>query len=125
MSDNEKSWELLKKFWANNIRKNYKKISLAVGTFLNILVGWVFFGLCETIPGASPLWIGIIAVSTVLVFSFFGTKKNGNGYRISPTKKIIKVLEQNPMIRNAVEREVRKMDREDREHFFNNDLKHE
>ena len=124
MSKSESIWELLKKFWANNVRKNYRKISQAVGTFLNILIGWIFIELCGIYPLFSPVWVGIIAVTTVLVFSFFGTKKNGNGYRISPTKKIIKVLEQNPIIRDAVEREVKRMDEEDREHFFNNDLKH-
>jgi len=124
LSKNESFWELIKKFWANNIRTNYKKISIALGTFLNIAIGWFFFEMCEIAPDFSPIWIGIIAVTTILVFSFFGTKKNGNGYRISPTKKIIKVLEQNPIIRDAVEREVKRMDEEDREQFFNNDLKH-
>ena len=115
---------LLKKFWANNVRKNYKRISIAFGTFLNIIIGWIFFGLCDIYPGASVIWVSIIAVSTIFVFSFFGTKKNGNGYRISPTKKIIKVLEQNPLIRDTIEKEVKRMDDEDREHFFRNDLKH-
>lgn len=123
MREEDSFWNLLKRFWADNVKSNYKKISIGIGTVLNIVLGYYMFLLCTIYPELSPIWIGIEAFVTVVLLSFFGTRKNGNGYEVPATKKVLKVLETNSIIRTAVARAVKKMDAEERKKFFIENLK--
>lgn len=81
----------LKCFWANNLVKNYKKISVAIGTTINIVVS-TLIGHYVTII---PIWaIGILyaiqALVNVLVISFFGSRENGDGYLEKDILKLIR-----------------------------------
>ena len=65
-------WKFTKKiykFWKNNMERNAKRISVAIGAFL-------VYGLV-TIP-MDPVWKGaIITLGSIIIMSIFG--KNGNG----------------------------------------------
>jgi len=57
-------------FWKNNLERNVKRISIALGAFLV----WII----ATIP-MDPIWSGaVITLGSIIVMSIFG--KNGNGH---------------------------------------------
>ncbi|BDI54940.1 MAG: hypothetical protein [Asgard archaea virus VerdaV3] len=67
-------WKFTKKiynFWKDNLERNAKRISVAIGAFL-------VYGLV-TIP-IDPVWKGaIITLGSIIIMSIFG--KNGNGQK--------------------------------------------
>jgi len=99
-----KYWETIKevflKLWCNNIKKNYKKISYALGVLVTTIAGYVIMLI---IPNASPEIVGIaIAVDgfiTYLAFAVFGRTQNGNGYGKPETKILLKVMEEDESFR--------------------------
>ncbi|GAH37200.1 unnamed protein product [marine sediment metagenome] len=68
----KKRWQFLSKlldFWSDNLERNVKRISIAVGAF-------IVYGIV-TIP-IDPVWKGaIVTLGSIIVMSIFG--KNGNG----------------------------------------------
>lgn len=74
-------WKFTKKiykFWKDNLERNAKRISVAIGAFL-------IYGLV-TIP-IDPLWKGaIITLGSIIIMSIFG--KNGNGQTEEKAKEI-------------------------------------
>ena len=64
-----KWYKKLVKFWADNLGRNYKRISIAVGSFI------IFCIVMLPIPKD---WVGaVVTLGSIIVMSIFG--KNGNG----------------------------------------------
>lgn len=88
MAEKGKIWNLLKGFWCNNFKKNYKKVSIGLGTILILILGTII-GLFERLIENSgidsytsglliAMLVGIEASLIVFIFLIFG-KPNGNG----------------------------------------------
>jgi len=94
-------WELLKKFWADNIKKNYKKISIIIGSLVSGLISAVIGIVCGMVESSTlPTYIGsglvgmltVIEMSTIgICIIIFGKAQNGNGYKV-PANKDFQVL---------------------------------
>ena len=71
----KKRWQFLGKlldFWSDNLERNIKRISIAIGAF-------IVYGIV-TIP-IDPVWKGaIVTLGSIIVMSIFG--KNGNGEKL-------------------------------------------
>ena len=66
-----KWYKKLFKFWSDNLERNVKRISIAIGAF----IVWALV----TIP-MDPAWQGaIVTLGSIIVMSIFG--KNGNGQK--------------------------------------------
>ena len=99
-----KRWRSIKQlfldFWCNNIKKNYKEISYAIGTFIAVVIGQI---ITLVLIGASIQVVAIgVAVDTLvtyLLMKFFGKTQNGNGKGLPETKEIIKLLKRDPFFR--------------------------
>lgn len=81
--------EIFEKFWADNIKTNYKRISFAIGTFLSVFTGQLIAaGMI-----AAPPWVVVILTAfdtllTFLIISVFGKATNGNGHNVPSDKEI-------------------------------------
>lgn len=71
----KKRWQWLDKlldFWSENLERNVKRISIAIGAFIVYVI--------VTLP-IDPIWKGaIVTLGSIIVMSIFG--KNGNGHPI-------------------------------------------
>lgn len=80
----KKRWQFLNKlldFWSDNLERNTKRISVAIGAF-------IVYGIV-TIP-IDPVWKGaIVTLGSIIVMSIFG--KNGNGVSKEEAIKYAKV----------------------------------
>ena len=67
-----KWYKKLVKFWGDNLERNVKRMSIAIGSFIIYALVTIDF---------HPLWKGaIITLGSIIVMSIFG--KNGNGQEI-------------------------------------------
>lgn len=62
-------YKTLIQFWGNNLERNVKRISIALGSFIIFMI--VLLPIPDLINGA------VITLSSIIVMSIFG--KNGNG----------------------------------------------
>ncbi len=71
----KKRWQWIGKlldFWSDNLERNVKRISVAIGAFIVYAI--------VTLP-VDPIWKGaIITLGSIVVMSIFG--KNGNGGQV-------------------------------------------
>jgi len=120
--------ELFMKFWADNIKTNYKKISIACGTGINMIIGAVL-GFCMEAAYSMGNSLGmtivmilfaIQVVTNVIVFSIFGKATNGNGYNMPETKLIVDVIRENQELRDSVKAAINKKINND-SHILNGD----
>lgn len=76
-------------YWKHNLLKNYKRISIALGTFMSVCVHVLIVYLGSSIPYSfhAILW-ALDAFLSVLLISFFGTKENGD-QQIGNMRKVI------------------------------------
>ena len=94
-------WILFKKLWADNIKKNYKRISVLFGGFASAVISAGVRILCSVIEsGQIPIAVGsgLVAMLVALeIFTvgvaiiMFGRAHNGNGYKV-PANKDFQVL---------------------------------
>jgi hypothetical protein len=99
-----KRWKSIKNvfldFWSNNIKRNYKEISYAIGTFIAVAVGQV---ITLVLIGATiqivAIGIAIDTLITYLLMKFFGKTQNGNGKGLPETKELVKLLRRDPFFR--------------------------
>ena len=99
-----KRWKAIKQlfldFWCNNIKKNYKEISYAIGTFIAVVVGQV---IALVLIGATiqviAIGIAIDTLVTYLLMKFFGKTQNGNGKGLPETKELVRLLKRDPFFR--------------------------
>lgn len=99
-----KYWDTIKeiflKFWCDNIKKNYKKISYALGVLITTVVGYVIILVTSTTsPEIMGIAIAIDGFMTYLAFTVFGKTQNGNGYGKPETKLLLKVMEEDDEFR--------------------------
>lgn len=84
----KRALEALKRFWAENIRKNYKKISVALSSLLSggitTLMMIITYLARSLDPALSSILITFLATAQIslntIVVSVLGKKKDGNGY---------------------------------------------
>jgi len=109
-----------KKFWANNIKTNMKKISVATGMLINtILLSVLGYAMDVAYTMQSRLAImligiifGVGAFSNAMVIYVFGKAKNGNGYDLPDNKYILDMIkhdaELKAIIRKKAEENIEK-----------------
>jgi len=104
--------DLFMKFWADNIKKNYKKISVALGVFFNTTLLAILAYLCSVSSLLEPslalmiggLLLAVEGLGTTLFFLIFGKAQNGNGYGMPENKYILKLVKEDPELREAVKK---------------------
>ena len=110
-----KTFDLFKKFWCNNIKTNYKKISIAIGSGLNMILGavmWYYVDLMMASPDTRlstmiiVILIAIWGIGSMLVLLFFGKTKNGNGYGIPESKMIIDLVKSDPELQAIMKEKI-------------------
>jgi len=101
--------ETFKKFWQDNIKKHYRKISIMIGSTLAVIISSILRYLCTLIEAssisiqtASTMVTILVALESLIIgltIIIFGKVKNGNGYEIPETKDIVKLLKEDPFFR--------------------------
>lgn len=98
---------MLKRFWADNIKTNYKRISFAIGTFLSVFTGQI---IAQGMISAEP-WVVVIlsALDTLLSFliiSMFGKATNGNGHEVPSDKEIALLIKTDKLTRDFIKNRI-------------------
>ena len=91
---------MFRKFWADNIKTNMKKISVAMGVLINtVLLSVLGYAMDVAYTLQSRLAImligiifGVGAFTNVIVMYIFGKAKNGNGYDLPDNKYILDMI---------------------------------
>jgi len=119
--------ELFGKFWYNNIKTQYKKISVGIGTATNgittAVIGYVIASAIASGDVAlAGLVIGILlpiqGLINALCFHIFGKATNGNGYHVPETKLIVDVVKKDPVLRKFIRDKILEYTRKD-SHLLN------
>lgn len=85
----------LRKFWNENLLKNYKKISSAIGGLIASLVGFITFKiLIPFFPFYETLIISLYTFFMIFIQTCFGQEDG-------LTKQIKKILKEDPEVRKA------------------------
>jgi len=106
---------LFKEFWCDNIKTNYKKISIAIGSGANMILGavmWYYIDLMSVSPDIRlatmiiVILVAIWGIGSMLILSFFGKTKNGNGYELPESKMIIDLVKADPDLQGIIKEKV-------------------
>ena len=107
-----KTIDMFKKFWADNIKTNMKKISIAMGVLINtVLLSVLGYAMDVAYTLQSRLAImligiifGIGAFSNVMIMYIFGKAKNGNGYDMPDNKYILDLIKHDNELKDIIKR---------------------
>jgi len=107
--------ETFRKFWADNIKTNYKKISVAIGVATNSITSAViayFISQCLLIGDINLglLIVGILiplqGLLNLLCFYVFGKATDGNGYGVPETHVIVDVIKKDTDLQDYIKEKV-------------------
>lgn len=106
--------ELFKKLWEDNIKTNYKKISISLSSFLSTIILLIIYYVCDILEEVGTrealLGFGILVavnlfVSGLLTF-IFGKAQNGNGYNMPETKAIVDLIKKDAEFREMAKQKL-------------------
>jgi len=101
--------KVFSKFWCNNIKKNYKKISISIGTFLTVVISAIIRYVCYLVENTGielhlastllAILVGFEALTVGVTILIFGKAQNGNGYDVPPNKVFVKLYRKDKSFR--------------------------